>query len=352
MKRLPPPVTKLFDFIAWKALAVTTRVPRPVVLHKRKVRTGRTGDEVVWRTTSPAIIEPRWGYLIVEPRLLSLKGLEARRGSLPPWTYAIPSARRWLSRRDRRARQVVELDRVVSLRYFFEWNYYHFFFDVLGKLALLDQLGLRADLPVIVGSSAAELRFTRELMELGGFADINWFVQPPHVHVRAREVTFCQSRVSGAHLARYILERLELEPVPEADAKRRVLLVRRSAKSGRRIVNLEDVEALTTSAGFETIDTSDWPLREQIELFRRTRTLIAIHGAGMTNMIFRAGRPMSVVELCSESWHPDLFKGAAEQLGFDFARLTFPAEPGSDGLHADFVVDLELLAATLRQLDT
>ncbi len=91
--------------------------------------------------------------------------------------------------------------------------------------------------------------------------------------------------------------------------------------------------------GFETVDTGTMPLRDQIELFRQTEVLVAVHGAGLTNMMFRAGRPMTVIELCSDAWASEDFRKIARDLDYDFTRLTFPAERGVDPQHADFAVD-------------
>lgn len=346
MRRLASVSGKLVNLVAWKTLGLTARSSRPAVVHRRQVPTGRGREELLWRTASPTVIEPRYGYPIVEPRLLCMHGFDALRGNLPPWSYGIPSVPSWFSPTARRQRHVVEMDRVILLRHFFEWNYYHFFADVVAKLELLHRVGALDDLPIVVGPSAAELRFVKELMTMGDFARMQWVVQQPDVYIRAREVTFGRSRSTHAETARFIIDRLQLPPVPETDPSRKVFLVRRPPAT-RCVVNLDEVEAVTLAAGFETVDTTDWPLADQIDLFRRTSHLVAIHGAGLTNMMFRIGNPMSVVELCSDAWHPESFRRAADELGFAFARLSFPAEPGQTAQHADFRVDVAQLAATL-----
>jgi hypothetical protein len=67
----------------------------------------------------------------------------------------------------------------------------------------------------------------------------------------------------------------------------------------------------------------------------------------MTNMMFRAGNPMNVVELCSDVWTSGDFARTADELGYGFTRLTFPAEPSPDPMAADFRVDPMVLEATL-----
>ena len=345
MERWRRIIGRLGSFLAWQLLRFTNRTPPPTVRHHRTVP-GSHLPEVVWRTTTPAVVEPSQGYVIVEPRRLRMDGFDVLRGIQPAWAYAIPPARDWVRPGAARRRMTVELDRVVSLRHLFEWNYYHFLFDVLGKLALFDQLDLLGDRPVMVGPSAAELPFARELRGMGAFADVNWLVQGRDTYVRAREVTYCRARPTHAERARYVVDALQLPPLPPGEPERKVLLVRRPP-STRTITNLDEVEAITAARGYETVDTAGWPLAEQIELFRRTRSLVAIHGAGMTNMMFRAGNPMNVVELCSDVWTSGDFARTADELGYGFTRLTFPAEPSPDPMAADFRVDPMVLEATL-----
>src|SRR6185437_9489458 len=49
--------------------------------------------------------------------------------------------------------------------------------------------------------------------------------------------------------------------------------------------------------GFEIVDADKLNLQEQISLFRETRWLTGIHGAGFTNIIYRKGLPMNMLEL-------------------------------------------------------
>jgi capsular polysaccharide biosynthesis protein len=341
---------KLANFLAWKALGLTSRSSRPAVIHRRQVTTWLGAEELVLRTASPAVIEPELGFPIVEPRLLCMQSFDALRGPLPPWTYGIPSALAWVSPTQRRARPMVELDRVVSLRHLFEWNYYHFMADVLGKLALFARLGMLDNLPpIVMGPSANEAPFVKELMEMGDFAGMNWVVQEHGSFIRAQEITFGRAGLSHAETARFVVDRMNLQPLGANEPERKVFLVRRPPTT-RCIVNFDEIEAVTAAAGFETVDTTGWPLRDQVELFRRTKALVAIHGAGMANMMFRVGSPMNVVELCSDGWSPVMFQKAAEELGFGYRRLIYPAETGASGQHADFRVDAAQLAATLAAL--
>ena len=115
----------------------------------------------------------------------------------------------------------------------------------------------------------------------------------------------------------------------------------------RCLANATDVETAVEELGFEVVDTADMPATEQVELFSQTSVLVAIHGAGLTNIIHRAGRPMTIVELCPGGWASDDFKEIAEQLGYDFRRLDCPAIDPTFVEGSDIVVDVDTLVKLL-----
>jgi hypothetical protein len=336
-------------FATWRALDRLQRSPSPAVLHHRADPLGTGVDETVWRTSAPAVVEPDWGYVITEPWGLSLDSVgfdfPSRPGYQPPWRTGTPSPMHLHRTRRGDIGRIVEFESAVSLRFFFEWNYYHFYFDVLGKLALLDQLGLAGDAPLVIGPFADHKHFAREIFSMGSFADRNWFVQDHDTYVRAGQVTYCRPQLTHIDRIEYVVA--QTQPDQPADAgERRVLLTRRPPTM-RCLANAADVEPALEALGFEVIDTANMPATEQVELFSQTSVLVAIHGAGLTNIIHRAGRPMTIVELCPDGWASDDFKEIAEQLDYDFRRLDCRAIDASFVEGSDIVVDVEALLKLL-----
>ena len=77
---------------------------------------------------------------------------------------------------------------------------------------------------------------------------------------------------------------------------RRVFISRRDAQT--RVLNDERVliKALE-ERGFECPVMSDLTFQEQVELCANAEIIVSTHGAGLTNMLFRAGKPCKVVEI-------------------------------------------------------
>ncbi len=60
----------------------------------------------------------------------------------------------------------------------------------------------------------------------------------------------------------------------------------RSGSNARNIVNKTDFYDLLSSFGIESIVLEDYPLTEQIQIFKNAELVVAVHGAGLTNILF------------------------------------------------------------------
>ncbi len=318
---------KSLRYGGWRTLGTLRPSSPPELVHHRSDPLSAGVDEAVWRTAGTAVIEPEWGYVVTEPWRLSLDSLAfdtpARPGYQPPWRMGTPSPWRWHRARRGSADQVVEVESAISLRNFFEWNYYHFYFDVLGKLALLDSLGLTDDATLVVGS-ADRKHFAREILSMGSLADRRWLFQDDTTYVRAERILFCRPQWTHRQQIDDILTMTGTRvPADQPAGERRILLTRRPPTM-RLMSNAAEVEAALGGRGFEVVDTADMPIKEQIQLFNQTRVLVAVHGAGLTNIIYRAGHPMTIVELHPGHHASEDFRTIAGELGFDFRRLPCP----------------------------
>jgi hypothetical protein len=175
--------------------------------------------------------------------------------------------------------------------------------------------------------------------------------------VRCREAVSFQTPRHSLESVNFFLDFLR-SPGGDATAKKRVLLVR-GPRAARRMSNLADVEDVCRQHGFETVQPDALPLHEQMRLFSRVRYLVAEHGAGLTNMAFRRGAPLSVLEIFS-SWTytylgglighpPPHYFWLAHMLGFQYDAMAgrSTADVGSDGA---FVVDATRLDEKLSRM--
>src|SRR5439155_8720213 len=111
----------------------------------------------------------------------------------------------------------------------------------------------------------------------------------------------------------------------------RVLLVRRN--TGREFLNLNEVLDTCHRYGFRPVDTSRMSLSEQIDLFGRAGYVIGAHGAGLMNLLFQRGAPLSLLELFPDSpssigWIMAHYFYLCRALGFGYYAMNVSAPTG------------------------
>lgn len=131
--------------------------------------------------------------------------------------------------------------------------------------------------------------------------------------VRARRfVVFeCDGRIGGGRPLSGLLElrrRLVEEDLPLAARRRWIYVSRRDARPRRRwVLNPSDVEDLFRDRGFEIVSMADYPLDEQVRIFREARVVAGVSGAGLSSLLF-SGPGTHVVVLLTDSlvrWYAD-----------------------------------------------
>jgi hypothetical protein len=156
----------------------------------------------------------------------------------------------------------------------------------------------------------------------------------------------------------YFLDRLD-DRGPGA-GNRRVLLVR-ALWRGRAVINAGEVRDICLARGFEVVDTDGWTLAEQIELFRDTDVVVGVHGAGLTNVAFRRGGSLSLLELIPPGPFPLSFNAARDgesdyeslcrYFGFTYSSLIGSIKGRIYKRSQNFSVDARALATALDQLE-
>ena len=239
-------------------------------------------------------------------------------------------------------------DSVVSLRHLFEGNYFHFVVDLLGELELLDSSGVDPAIPIVVGSEAMS-GFGKEMLELGQLASRNWIVQE-RFPVRAKTVIFLRTYQKSGARSMHLLDLFDL---PAADTRRDDRLFLTRPKSvGRTLANFEEVATVMAANGFKSVVTDSLSVRDQIDMFHNARYVVAAHGAGLTNVIYRRGAPLGVLELHAHRWVIEAYSDLCSQYGFYHDYLGCAGRAGE--VHhpgrSDLLVDPEALDMKIKHM--
>ncbi len=184
----------------------------------------------------------------------------------------------------------------ILLHHKFFRNYFHFFNNVVAKAALADRAGIPADVPWIAPAGCRDLPFMRGAVAMGAFGarEIVW---QKHREVLSAEVLYVLKPFDIDRAALDVaLDRMGLARRPEGGRR---IFIRRgpNAPNRRWFRNQAALEAWLGGRGFDFVDPEQLSLAEQAACFAQADVLVAPHGAGLTNLLFRREAPAVVVEM-------------------------------------------------------
>lgn len=95
------------------------------------------------------------------------------------------------------------------------------------------------------------------------------------------------------------------------------IYISRAHAARRQLPHEEEIENLLFNQGFEIIHGEEMSFQEQIETFARAEIIVAPHGAGLSNMIWRTGK-CRIVEIFTPDWLNDCYARLSSLLGFEY----------------------------------
>ena len=129
--------------------------------------------------------------------------------------------------------------------------------------------------------------------------------------------------------------------LPSQEGEGLLYLSRQSAKL-RRVRNGDDLERALQMSGYKVLEASDTNHPEQIARFASARIVVAVHGAGLTNLLFcRPGT--HVVEIFPANFVKSPYWWICRQLGLN--HIPVIGGPGDYDQHFD--VDVDAVVAAL-----
>ncbi|MDA0340097.1 MAG: glycosyltransferase family 61 protein, partial [Proteobacteria bacterium] len=232
-------------------------------------------------------------------------------------------------------------------------NYYHNVVDWLSRLPTILEHPKLADLPVLVARTVPASVI--EILEMFGLARDRLRLLTPGLYPvdRLWIPSLAHGRlgcVSPKYLA-FLEERLFSQfRDPRTRGRRRLYFARRN-DGHRLIVNAEEMNALLSKYGFETVELERLSAAEQFKLAAEAEVVVAPFGAGLTNVL-ACPIACTVIELTHHQAVRPLFPILTGLRGQAFYRVT--GRPmGSAAvtlpMHDDFEIPAEALETVLRQ---
>ncbi|MGI9146801.1 MAG: glycosyltransferase family 61 protein [Chloroflexota bacterium] len=243
-------------------------------------------------------------------------------------------------------RPMVYQERVLSLRFYWEDNYFHFLNDILPRLRLATSQGISKDIPVVVGKKLASQKFFQTAFPEGTVDGRRVIVQR-NAFVAAREVVFARPASNDKEDLAFVADLLGAPPCPQGDAR---IFVTRSRSRGRHIVNLDELLPVLERFGFEVVEADTLTMPEQVRLFSSAALIAGIHGAGLGNMIFRRNAACAILEIVPPGETSTWFRHMAGRLEFAYCAIPGYADGRTLNRYQPFKVRPQALEVALRGL--
>lgn len=164
-------------------------------------------------------------------------------------------------------------------------GYYHWLTESLPR-ALVMQEKFPDAVPMM--PQGRYENYTQSLTALG-FREIAFFPEGKNVLITAPVVTECARTFSTTDptLLRAVRQRVfKYTNVAATPRPSKLVYVSRSKSRGRFIINEDEIINVLNEFHAESINFEDFHFLDQVRLMAETHTLVSIHGAALTNMMF------------------------------------------------------------------
>lgn len=238
---------------------------------------------------------------------------------------------------------------LISLRHGSEPNYWHFFQLVAAKAVIADLHGLSPDIPFLLSRGQCDVPFIKQALDLGLLGGRDLVVQEPDEVIAADRVFVIRPPLHDRAYRDRVLDRLGQAGGDRSKSHRYFVTRGKSAENDRRLQNEAAVIEALAPLGFKTLDPQTLSLSEQMAAFASCGFMVSPHGAGLTNMIFRRGAPLDIVEIFNFNLINDCYEIAAKQHDFRYRALYCDQVSGKPK-SGNALVDVDELAATVREM--
>lgn len=176
-------------------------------------------------------------------------------------------------------------------------NYFHWMFDVLPKLALLEAFRENPDIYCTVTTH----RFQQDSLELLGIPPGKIYQLCPTTHLLPDVVMAASAPGRNGEVSpftcSFLRERLAGQLFDLPVVRHKVVIIR-DLPGRRSWVNFDESRSMLVQLGFIFIKLEELSLSEKIKLFASSEIVLAPHGAGLSNIVF-CPREAQIIELFS-----------------------------------------------------
>ena len=239
------------------------------------------------------------------------------------------------------------IEKAILAKYYWS-NFYHFLVDILTQIRVCDEYGIPGDVPIIVPHDFEKYQYVQDYINHFNFKR-KIIIQRKGQYINVKELYVGKDNFLSDSLVA-LREEITSSPVlagVQTETPELVFLTR-STKYRRSINNTEEIENIAKECGFTVVDTGTYTLTQQVKLFSKTKCMIAIHGAGLGNLLFCKGTGMKLLEIFpGKNFNPPMYMLLSKKLGYGYMSVMGGgAAPGN----GRFDLDPELFRTAVKEL--
>jgi capsular polysaccharide biosynthesis protein len=230
------------------------------------------------------------------------------------------------------------------------WNYYHWLFDVLPRVHLLQNWSSIID-KYAVPNSLSDVQL--ESLRILGISETQ--LLPLHVGERLRCRHLYAPSLPGSEgcyppwAISFLQENLGRSASSSA-GRGPLIYIKRGPFAQRRILNEEALIERLAARGYKSVSLEEHSMAEQIAIFRDARIIIGAHGAGLANMVFTQ-KGTALLELFSADYlRPDCYFTLSKKIGHSYDFWVDAATVSSRKPWGAMIIDIDAVETKAKSL--
>jgi capsular polysaccharide biosynthesis protein len=213
-------------------------------------------------------------------------------------------------------------------------SYYHWLFDELPRLLVSD----KREIDTLLANTSSQ--YNRDALNLYGFTGK---ILQPNGHFRCEELVVPTLVGYTGHPTPKGIELISKFVEPFSKDKFSLgekIYISREKAEWRRVSNEDELWRQLQIKGFNKVRLEELSWREQISVFRNARSIVAPHGAGLSNLIF-CNPGTKVVEFFSRSFMHWCYWQLASLKCLDYHPVVPQGDTRLAHIEADWRLDLK-----------
>ncbi len=199
-----------------------------------------------------------------------------------------------------------------------EDNFFHWIFDTMIKLKLLENDPSKKKLPIILRDKLTS--YQKKMLNIFGVNNKIIFTNGKSFEAKNIIIPTTPSPPVYSKSAVFWLRKKFLDNIKKFSTENKRIYISRSDASHRKIINDAEVSNFLKKYDFKTLVLSDLTLEEQINNFRCADMIILPHGSGASHLLF-AKKNCKVIELQSPSQINNMFCCLSKIIGCKYGFL-------------------------------